>query len=693
MKNKKLFAILTLVCFMFTLMPVAAFAADLDAAQVLVDGEEEAVVVAGNDNIVAAVTGTTGSFVYYAVNDDNEGVAISSEIGDNALTVKAEGDYKVNAILVPAANVKDVADVLASLDTVAAKVAKLVKWADDQDLIVGGYAEVSVDAVKQSYKLEVVEGKVVDGVLTIEDNNGFNKDGVVVVKLTDKDGKAVKGAELKVTEVGYVDVASKTLTTDRKGEVELTITSNVANDGNKVIVKYEKAKLELTVNVYSDGVAKVAVEKEPAAPVNIKNTKYHTGVQFKFADANGIATNVAISNIEVIDQPAKAKLDGDDFKLSKTDAKGKKLAEGVYALKAENTLTKEGKYTVKVALENGASATASFTAKEFDETVAIIFNPEDTPKTVAYGNGPVGLDLSGLVLDVDANGVTTASDATLSVSGLAVASFADNKLIVKDDRDYIGATITVLAKSGDFVATTTLTVVDKAATIAFEDTNVTAGVSETLTGKIVDASGNKTSANLADAKVSAIVIAKPDNATAVATARVNDGDIDLTFLANAEGTYTVQTVVEFADNSYISAVTDITVGAGEVYFKDIVVMSIGANKIVVNSEVKAIDAAPIVENGRTFVPFRALAEAFGATVAFDEATQAVTAELNGTKVVMTIGSAEYTVNGEVKTADVAPFINGSRTMVPVRFVAEAFGINVTPVYGENGATVDVLFAK
>ena len=35
MKNKKLFAILTLVCFMFTLMPVAAFAAgtDLDNTQ------------------------------------------------------------------------------------------------------------------------------------------------------------------------------------------------------------------------------------------------------------------------------------------------------------------------------------------------------------------------------------------------------------------------------------------------------------------------------------------------------------------------------------------------------------------------------------------------------------------------------------------------------------------------------------
>ena len=40
MKNKKLFAILTLVCFMFTLMPVAAFAAD--AAQQVEKGNKAA---------------------------------------------------------------------------------------------------------------------------------------------------------------------------------------------------------------------------------------------------------------------------------------------------------------------------------------------------------------------------------------------------------------------------------------------------------------------------------------------------------------------------------------------------------------------------------------------------------------------------------------------------------------------------
>ena len=60
---------------------------------------------------------------------------------------------------------------------------------------------------------------------------------------------------------------------------------------------------------------------------------------------------------------------------------------------------------------------------------------------------------------------------------------------------------------------------------------------------------------------------------------------------------------------------------------------------------------------------------------------------------MNIGEKAYTVDGVAKTADVAPFINGASTMVPVRFVAEAFGITVTPIYAEDGSVADVLFAK
>ena len=101
----------------------------------------------------------------------------------------------------------------------------------------------------------------------------------------------------------------------------------------------------------------------------------------------------------------------------------------------------------------------------------------------------------------------------------------------------------------------------------------------------------------------------------------------------------------------------------------------------------------MIQDNRTFVPFRALAEAFGATVEFDATNNTVTAKLNGTTVVMTIGSSVMTVGDEAKTLDVAPFISGDRTMVPVRAVAEAFGFNVEATSNPDGTTADDVFTK
>ena len=54
MKNKKLFAILTLVCFMFTLMPVAAFAGD---AYVTVNGKDKDTVYVNKAvNVAVSIT-------------------------------------------------------------------------------------------------------------------------------------------------------------------------------------------------------------------------------------------------------------------------------------------------------------------------------------------------------------------------------------------------------------------------------------------------------------------------------------------------------------------------------------------------------------------------------------------------------------------------------------------------------------
>ena len=182
----------------------------------------------------------------------------------------------------------------------------------------------------------------------------------------------------------------------------------------------------------------------------------------------------------------------------------------------------------------------------------------------------------------------------------------------------------------------------------------------------------------------------------------NKGEGQIRLTSNVAGTANVQVIVratkvnnaneQGAEVKYYTGTQEFTFGnkAGN---KTQVVMSIGSHELVKNGVVSTIDAAPMIQDNRTFVPFRALAEAFGATVEFDATNNTVTAKLDGTTVVLTIGSSVMTVGDEAKTLDVAPFISGDRTMVPVRAVAEAFGFNVEATSNPDGTTADVVFTK
>lgn len=101
-------------------------------------------------------------------------------------------------------------------------------------------------------------------------------------------------------------------------------------------------------------------------------------------------------------------------------------------------------------------------------------------------------------------------------------------------------------------------------------------------------------------------------------------------------------------------------------------------KVVIDGQaVTFTDAAPIIDNGRTLVPLRAIFEAMGATVTWDAATSTATGVKGDTKVVVAIGSVSPTINGTVKTIDVPAKIVNSRTLAPLRFVCEAFGGTVS----------------
>lgn len=87
--------------------------------------------------------------------------------------------------------------------------------------------------------------------------------------------------------------------------------------------------------------------------------------------------------------------------------------------------------------------------------------------------------------------------------------------------------------------------------------------------------------------------------------------------------------------------------------------------------------------GRTMVPLRFIAETFGARVDWDPKTEGIHIELkksDGTMVIidMQLGNKIAYVNGNPVTLDVAPFTvePQGRTVVPIRFIAEAFGAKV-----------------
>lgn len=88
------------------------------------------------------------------------------------------------------------------------------------------------------------------------------------------------------------------------------------------------------------------------------------------------------------------------------------------------------------------------------------------------------------------------------------------------------------------------------------------------------------------------------------------------------------------------------------------------------------DSLPRAINGRTLVPLRALSEALGGTVAYDDITRTASVTRDNTLLTFPLDIPVMTINGEAKVIDVAAQAFGGRAFIPARYLAEALGSTV-----------------
>jgi hypothetical protein len=116
----------------------------------------------------------------------------------------------------------------------------------------------------------------------------------------------------------------------------------------------------------------------------------------------------------------------------------------------------------------------------------------------------------------------------------------------------------------------------------------------------------------------------------------------------------------------------------------VVKLWVGSSVMSIGTKRQPIDAQgtkPVVVEGRTLVPIRAVIQAFQGSVDWDTNSQKVTVALGDNSLELWIGKAVASLNGSTLPIDsansrVRPVIIGGRTMLPIRFISESLGIDV-----------------
>ena len=224
-----------------------------------------------------------------------------------------------------------------------------------------------------------------------------------------------------------------------------------------------------------------------------------------------------------------------------------------------------------------------------------------------------------------------------------------------------------LSNYGEGTASCTVSVSRKKSSSSSSDTSApTYGVN---TGKTENGKISVTPAK-AEAGEKVTIKATPDSGYQLDKVTVKDKDnsnVKLTKVNDDEYTFTMPKGKVSVDATFVQKDAADDNSAAEK--SKVIKLQIGSRIVNVDNEAVIYDTAPVIRNDRTLVPIRIVTETLGGKVDWNGVTKEVTLHIDGKEIKMTVGKT-------LEKYGVAPVIIDGRTFVPVRFVADELGATV-----------------
>ncbi|SFS46743.1 copper amine oxidase N-terminal domain-containing protein [Paenibacillus sp. 453mf] len=110
-------------------------------------------------------------------------------------------------------------------------------------------------------------------------------------------------------------------------------------------------------------------------------------------------------------------------------------------------------------------------------------------------------------------------------------------------------------------------------------------------------------------------------------------------------------------------------------------------KVYLDDELMTFPVTPAIKKGVTFVPFRALFEAFDYSVKWNNAEKRINADNGDVKLQLYAGKTTAHIDGQRTSLPAAPYIEKGSTLIPLRFVAEATGYTVS--WDQSNKTIHI----